>query len=79
LRSKLSDDRRSCGNQTDAVNRSGINALHWELRGQGALTLIAACNHTRELQTIASRAASGHFTRSFHQIQRRHEALEGEN
>jgi hypothetical protein len=56
LRSKLSDDRQSCGNQTDAVNRSGINALHWELRGQTALVLILAGNHTREQQTIASRA-----------------------
>ena len=28
---------RRRGHQTEAVNRSGINALHWELRGQAAL------------------------------------------
>ena len=59
LRSKLSDHRRSCGNQTDAVSRSGIDALHLELRGQAALVLILAGNHTGEQQTIASRAAWG--------------------
>jgi hypothetical protein len=39
---------RRRGNQTEAVNRSGINALHWELRGQAAL--IVTGNHTREQQ-----------------------------
>jgi ABC transporter substrate binding protein len=40
---------------TEAVSRSGINALHWELRGQAAL--IATGNQTRKQQTIASRTA----------------------
>ena len=48
---------RRRGNQTEAVNRSGINALHWELRGQTAPRVTG--NHTREQQTIASRAAWG--------------------
>jgi hypothetical protein len=46
---------RRCGNQAEAVNRSGINALHW-VRGQAAL--IVTGNHTREQQTTTSRKGS---------------------
>jgi len=44
---------------TEAVSRSGINALHWELRGQAAL--IVTGNHTREQQTIVAEPRGASF------------------
>jgi hypothetical protein len=52
LRSNLSDFAGLAGTGTEAVNHSGGNALHWELRGQTALIMTG--NHIREQQTIVA-------------------------